>query len=93
MVSLLKRALWDIARAGVPRFRGGIIGVIDDVHEVVEDVREGNENLKFIRDTFTADTVNEIAERRAGEVEEAMFVGRVAKRVHELHRRKTRKGP
>ena len=83
-MGLLKRALKDIAKAGVPHFRGGIFTILDDVHE-------GTQNVRFIREAVRIDTVNELAAERAGQVEDAMFVGRIYKAFREDRRRKTRR--
>ncbi len=80
VVGLLKRAMKDILRAGIPRFRHPLLDVAEDIHE-------GNQNLQSIREVVNVETVNELAAERAGEVEDAMFVGRVV-RAYRKHRKK-----
>ncbi len=83
-MGIFKRVVKDILRAGLPDLREHPAIIM------IDDVRDGNENVKFIRDAATAETVNELAARRAGQVEDAMFVGRVYKayRKHHSKRRK-----
>ncbi len=83
-MNLVKRAALDILKAGIPHFRGPVI-------EVVEDIQDGTENFSFIRDVVRVETVNELAAERAGDVEDAMFVGRIYKVFSGERRRKTRK--
>lgn len=59
-------------RAGVPHFRHPLLDVLENVHD-------GNCNIRFIRGVATVETVNELAVRRVGEVEDAMFIGRAYK--------------
>ena len=46
---------------------------------MLDDIQEGNRNVRFIRDAVTVQTVNELAARRVGQVEDAMFIGRIYK--------------
>lgn len=83
-MGLVKRALVDILKAGIPRFRGPVI-------EAIEDVDDGNQNVRFVRDALRVETVNELAVERAGQVEDAMFVGKVVKAIRDDRRRKRRR--
>lgn len=77
-MGIFKRIVKDIVKAGVPHFHG-------PVFEVLEDIHDGNQNVRFIREAVTTETVNELAARRAGQVEDAMFIGRVVRVCRKRH--------
>lgn len=82
-MGFVKRAVWDVLKAGLPRFRGPVV-------EAVEDVYEGNQNVQFIRGAVSTEAVNGLAARRAGDVEDAMFVARVVRTCRKRHPPKKR---
>ena len=76
MMGLGKRILWDIFRAGLPD--GG------PVAETYENVKEGNEHVRQVREVFTVEGVNKRAQRCRRQVNDALFVGRCVRFYRKL---------
>ena len=79
-MGLGKRILWDIVRAGLPD--GG------PVAETYENVREGNEHVRQVRETFSVEGVNERAQRQKRRVDDALLVGRCIRFYRKLRSKK-----
>lgn len=81
-VGFVKRALWDLTKAGLASFGG-------PVTETAEHVYEGSQYVGYIRRTVSVENVNTLAVKRAGNVEDAMFAGKVvgAYRKHQQRKR------
>jgi hypothetical protein len=80
-VGFVKRALWDVAKAGLAGL-GGPVG------ETAENVYATSQYVGYARKTVSVADVNDRAARCAGNVEDAVFAGKVVGVCRKLHQSK-----